>query len=76
MIAMFENLRNALKKFWNAARDLFAGKSVKNESAEDFADMVLADLLGGYNPNNEIEAVNARFNEELEAFDKGERGNL
>lgn len=57
VIAMFENLRNALKKFWNAARDLFAGKSVKNESAEDFADMVLADLVGGVNPNNEIEAV-------------------
>lgn len=50
VIAMFENLRNALKKFWDAARDLFAGKGVKNESAEDFADMVLADLVGGYNP--------------------------
>ena len=47
---MFENLRNALKRFWNAARDLFAGKSVKNESAEDFADMVLGDLVGGFKP--------------------------
>lgn len=54
VIAMFENLRNALKKFWNAARELFAGKGVKNESAEDFADMVLGDLVGGYNPNKTI----------------------
>jgi len=52
VIAMFENLRDALKKFWNAARDLFAGKTreVEKLSAEDFADMALADLVGGYNP--------------------------
>ena len=53
MIAMFENLRNALKRFWNAARELFAGKGVKNNSAEDFADMVLADLVSGFNPRAE-----------------------
>lgn len=55
VIAMFENLRDALKKFWNAARDLFAGKGVKNESAEDFADMVLGDLVSGFNPSTDSE---------------------
>ena len=59
VIAMFENLRNALKRFWNAARELFAGKSVKNESAEDFADMVLGDLLGGFNPDR-VDSFNKR----------------
>ena len=73
---MFETLRDALRKFWDAARALFGGKIAEDKSKEDYADMVLADLVGGVNPNNEIEAVNARFNEELEAFDKGERGNL
>ncbi len=50
VVAMFERLRDALKKFWNAARDLFAGKrrGIKKMSAEDFADMVLGDLVGGF----------------------------
>ena len=53
VVAMFERLRDALKKFWNAARDLFAGKTrgIKSRSAEDFADMALADLLNGVKPD-------------------------
>ena len=53
VVAMFERLRDALKKFWNAARDLFAGKTrgIKSRSAEDFADMVLGDLVGGFKPD-------------------------
>ena len=56
VVAMFERLRDALKKFWNMARDLFAGKmrGIKSMSAEDFADMVLGGLVGGYNPNKTI----------------------
>ena len=53
VVAMFERLRDALKKFWNMARDLFAGKTrgIKSMSAEDFADMVLGDLVGGFKPD-------------------------
>ena len=53
VVAMFERLRDALKKFWNMARDLFAGKTrgVEKLSVEDFADMVLGDLVGGFKPD-------------------------
>ncbi len=45
--AMFARLRNLLSKFWQMARDLFAGNNtrLKEMRAEDFADMALADLL-------------------------------
>lgn len=54
VVAMFERLRDALKKFWNMARDLFAGKTrgIKSMSAEDFADMVLGDLVNGVKPDS------------------------
>lgn len=53
VIAMFEKLRGLLKDFWNKARDLFAGKveGVEDMSGEDFADMMLGDLLGGFKPD-------------------------
>ncbi|MBQ6069480.1 MAG: hypothetical protein IJK84_08260 [Bacteroidales bacterium] len=53
VIAMFETLRDALRRFWNTARDLFAGRTrgIGKMSAEDFADMALADLVGGFKPD-------------------------
>jgi hypothetical protein len=55
VIAMFERLRNVLRDFWNRSRQLFAGraKGVEKLGAEEFADMVLADLLSGVNPRGE-----------------------
>ena len=49
---MFDRLRNILHDFWTQARDLFAGKTegIEKLSAEDFADMVLADLIKGEKP--------------------------
>ena len=52
VVAMFEKIRKVLKKFWNTARDLFAGNNdnLSNTTAEDFADMMMADLIGGFVP--------------------------
>jgi len=49
---MFDKLRNMLHDFWAQARDLFAGKTegIERLSAEDFADMALADLIKGEKP--------------------------
>lgn len=49
---MFDKLRNILHDFWAQARDLFAGKTegIGKLSAEDFADMALADLIKGEKP--------------------------
>ena len=49
---MFDRLRNILHDFWAQARDLFAGKTegIGKLSAEDFADMALADLIKGEKP--------------------------
>ncbi|MBR6287456.1 MAG: hypothetical protein IKR18_10845 [Bacteroidaceae bacterium] len=48
----FERLREALQRFWEAARDLFAGRNEKlsEYTAEDFADMMMADLMNGWKP--------------------------
>lgn len=61
IIAMFHRLKELLGRYWTMARDLFAGnvKGLKKMKAEDFADMAMADLLGGFNPsaaakNNDI----------------------
>ena len=56
--AMFETIRKALDYFWNMARDLFTGNNanLKRITAENFADMMLADLLNGYKP--ELNASN------------------
>lgn len=49
---MFDRLKNILHDFWTQARDLFAGKTggIEKLSAEDFADMALADLIKGEKP--------------------------
>ena len=61
IIAMFHRLKELLGRYWTMARDLFAGsvKGLKKMKAEDFADMAMADLMGGFNPgaaakNNDI----------------------
>lgn len=61
IIAMFNRLKELLGRYWTMARDLFAGsvKGLDKMKAEDFADMAMADLLGGFNPsaaakNNDI----------------------
>ena len=43
---LFDKIARALKDFWELSKELFAGRvdGVENLSAEDFADMALADL--------------------------------
>ncbi|MBQ7157166.1 MAG: hypothetical protein IJR86_05170 [Bacteroidaceae bacterium] len=57
--AAFKAIRKTLKEFWQQARDLFAGnnKNLANLSAEDFADMMLNDLLNGYKPQSNAKGV-------------------
>lgn len=49
---MFDKLKDMLHDFWTQVRDLFAGKTegIERLSAEDFADMALADLIKGEKP--------------------------
>ena len=47
--SVFDNVRQALKRFWKGVAD-FLG--LHFTSAEDIADKVLADLLSGVNPRN------------------------
>ncbi len=53
IMQMFSKLRNLLNEYWQKARDLFAGKveGIENMTGEQFADMMLSDLMGGFNPN-------------------------
>ena len=53
VVALFDKLRRLLERFWRMSRDLFAGvvDGLDRLSGADFADMMLADLLGGFNPN-------------------------
>ncbi len=52
---VFDKIRRALSRFWEMARDLFAGKNsmLNGMSAEDFADMAMADMLHGFDPRGE-----------------------
>lgn len=49
---VFDIIRRALSRFWEMARDLFAGKTrgLDRLTAEDFADMAMADMLRGFDP--------------------------
>ena len=49
--SVFDNVRQALKRFWKGVAD-FLG--LHFTSAEEVADKVLSDLLNGVNPNNVI----------------------
>ena len=55
IIAMFDKLRSMIAKYWQMARDLFAGNNARlgGMSAEDFADMAMADLMNGVKPRGE-----------------------
>lgn len=57
--AAFKAIRKTLKEFWQQARDLFAGnnENLADLSAEDFADMMLNDLLNGFNPKSNKEGI-------------------
>ena len=59
IIAMFDRFKDMLSKYWQMARDVFAGNNakLKDKSAEDFADMAMADLMHGTNP---LDAANAK----------------
>lgn len=59
IIAMFNRFKDMLSKYWQMARDVFAGNNakLKDKSAEDFADMAMADLMHGTNP---LDAANAK----------------
>ena len=50
---VFDIIRRALSRFWEMARDLFAGKNsmLNGMRAEDFADMAMADMLRGFDPH-------------------------
>jgi len=49
VVSVFDNVRQALKRFWKGVAD-FLGLHFTN--AEEVADKVLADLLNGVNPRN------------------------
>ena len=59
IIAMFDHLKNMLAKYWQMARDLFAGNNTRlnDMSVNDFADMAMADLMHGTKP---LDAANAK----------------
>lgn len=61
VVAVFDRIRRALDNFWLAARHLFAGKTegLEKLSAEDFADMAMADLMRGFNPTEEVRKLDA-----------------
>lgn len=64
--SMFAKIKSALKRFWQMARDLFAGKTegLDKRTAEDFADMMLNDLLNGVDPRKEVKRAQERLNQE------------
>ena len=64
--SMFAKIKSALKRFWQMARDLFAGKTegLDKLTAEDFADMMLNDLLNGVDPRKEVKRAQERLNQE------------
>ena len=71
-VAALERVKDALKRFWKGLAEFF---NLHYTSAEEVADRVLYDLLGGVNPldygRESLESVNRRFNEELESYMSG-----
>lgn len=59
---VFDKIRRALSRFWQMARDLFAGKNsmLNGMRAEDFADMAMNDMLRGFDPRGEEYEPQAR----------------
>lgn len=56
---VFDIIRRALSRFWEMARDLFAGKNsmLNGMRAEDFADMAMNDMLRGFDPRGEEKEI-------------------
>ena len=52
--SVFQKIKELLAKFWNMARDMFAGRmkdsAIAKLKGEDFADMMMNDLLRGFDP--------------------------
>lgn len=55
IIAMFNRFKDMLSKYWQMARDVFAGNNakLKDKSADDFADMAMADLMKEVKPRDD-----------------------
>lgn len=55
IVAMFDRLGRLLKDFWQRSRDLFAGRTdgLADTTGEDFADMMMADLMNRVDPRKE-----------------------
>jgi hypothetical protein len=70
---VFAKIKDLLSKFWNMARDLFAGKveGIEKLSGEDFADMALGDLLRGFDPR-EVTTENGSDKAYMEAVERGD----
>ena len=72
---IFDNIRKALSKFWNAARKLFAGNNEDLEklSIEDLADMATNDMLNGFNPRKvKAKEAKAKDKEYITAIESGD----
>lgn len=72
---VFAKLRDMLSRFWNMARDLFAGKNenLANMKGEDFADMMMNDLMGGFRPAADATGTVAARDMEYAEADEAER---
>ena len=67
-VSAIERVKDALRRFWRAVANFL---HIRYKRADEVADRVMSDLLEGVNPQqavreNSLEAVNARFNEELQ----------
>ncbi len=71
--SVFANIKALLDRFWNMARDLFSGKveGIEKMKSEDFADMAMNDLLGGFDPGSN-DGVKAAKSKEGMMFQKGD----
>lgn len=72
---VFHKLREMLDKFWSMARDLFAGNNSRlaEMKGEDFADMMLSDLLHEVDPRARARAEQKKRDKEyMEAVEKSD----
>ena len=60
---VFDKIRKALAAFWASARDLFSGNNEKlaSMSADDFADMMMNDLLRGFVPEGTEQSTDVKY---------------
>ena len=74
--AMFDKLRKLLSGFWQRSRDLFAGKreGIEELTGEEFADMALGDLLGGFDPRGARAEKDGNYGSDRNDRNDGELG--